>query len=150
MQATEGRHSVMDTNFLSLLGKEDNCGMKRALLEVIASGVVTRPQDVERYAACTFFASVPSQENANDSDAIIKTTVQFLVQNEFVRLQRCGDADSDGNKENENGIEEVTLSYVTLFLKLLLLILSLRVLSYQSDLLNLFSLISSKPELLTQ
>ena len=117
MQATEGRHSVMDTNFLSLLGKEDNCGIKRALLEVIASGVVTRPQDVERYAACTFFASVPSQENANDSDAIIKTTVQFLVQNEFVRLQKCGDADRDGNKENQNGIEEVTFNYVTLFHK---------------------------------
>ena len=46
--------------------------------------MVSRPQDVERYAACTFFASVPSQESANDSDAIIKTTVQFLVQNEFV------------------------------------------------------------------
>ena len=107
----------MDTNFLSLLGKEDNCGIKRALLEVIASGVVTRPQDVERYAACTFFASVPLQENANDSDAIIKTTVQFLVQNEFVRLQKCGDADRDGNKENQNGIEEVTFNYVTLFHK---------------------------------
>ena len=113
----EGRHSVLDTNCLSLLGKEDNCGIKRALLEVIASGVVTRPQDVERYAACTFFASVPSQENAYDSDAIIKTTVQFLVQNEFVRLQKCGDADSDENKENENGMEEVRFSYVTLFHK---------------------------------
>ena len=75
--------------------------MKRALLEVIASGIVTRPQDVERYAACTFFASVPTQQEADDTDAVIKRTVQFLVENEFVRLQRCENKD-DENKENNN------------------------------------------------
>lgn len=86
-------------------GKEDNGGIKRALLEVIASGVVTRPQDVERYAACTFFASVPAQQDANDTDAIIKKTVKFLVENEFVRLQRR----EDENKENNEETEEVRL-----------------------------------------
>lgn len=92
---------------LSLIsGKEDNGGIKRALLEVIASGVVTRPQDVERYAACTFFASVPAQQDANDTDAVIKKTVKFLVENEFVRLQKC----DDENKENNEETEEVTLT----------------------------------------
>lgn len=86
-------------------GKEDNGGIKRALLEVIASGVVTRPQDVERYAACTFFASVPAQQDANDTDAVIKKTVKFLVENEFVRLQRR----EDENKENNEETEEVRL-----------------------------------------
>jgi len=100
--------SLFLASFLSLIsGKEDNGGIKRALLEVIASGVVTRPQDVERYAACTFFASVPSQQDANDTDAMIKKTVKFLVENEFVRLQRCDDTKRDENKENNDETDEV-------------------------------------------
>lgn len=91
--------------FIFVSGKEDNGGIKRALLEVIASGVVTRPQDVERYAACTFFTSVPAQQDANDTDAVIKKTVKFLVENEFVRLQRR----EDENKENNEETEEVRL-----------------------------------------
>ncbi|XP_078375483.1 DNA polymerase theta-like isoform X1 [Oculina patagonica] len=90
-----------------LLGKEENGGIKRALLEVIASGVVIRPQDVERYAACTFFASVPAQQDANDTDAVIKKTVKFLVENEFVRLQKCDDKKTNENKENNGEAEEV-------------------------------------------
>ena len=105
------RFSHVHIYFLSLIsGKEDNGGIKRALLEVIASGVVTRPQDVERYAACTFFASVPAQQDANDTDAVIKNTVKFLVENEFVRLQRCDDTDTDENKENNAETEEVRLT----------------------------------------
>ena len=97
-------------SFLSLIsGKEDNGGIKRALLEVIASGVVTRPQDVERYAACTFFASIPAQQDPNDTDAMIKKTVKFLVENEFVRLQRCDDTKEDKNKENNDEVDEVRL-----------------------------------------
>lgn len=96
---------LMFSRATSLLGKEDNNGMKRALLEVIASGVVTRPQDVERYAACTFFASVPTQQEVDDTYAVITKTVQFLVENEFVRLQRCENRD-DEKKEN-NKTEEV-------------------------------------------
>ena len=96
----------------SLSGKEDNGGIKRALLESIASGVVTRPQDVERYAACTFFASVSTQQDANDTGAIIKKTVQYLVENEFVRLQRCDDKTPDRNKENINDTEEVSEAHL--------------------------------------
>lgn len=94
---------------LSLIsGKEDNGGIKRALLEVIASGVVTRPQDVERYAACTFFASVPAQQDASDTEAVIKKTVKFLVEDEFVRLQKCNDKKADENKENNSETKEVS------------------------------------------
>lgn len=101
--------------FLSLIsGKEDNGGIKRALLEVIASGVVTRPQDVERYSACTFFASVPARQDVNDTDAVIKKTVKFLVENEFVRLQRCDDTKTEENKENNDETEEVRLKRIIL------------------------------------
>ena len=64
---------------------------------------------MERYAACTFFASVPAQQDANDTDAVIKNTVKFLVENEFVRLQRCDDTKTDENKENNDETEEVRL-----------------------------------------
>ncbi|XP_068756266.1 DNA polymerase theta-like [Montipora capricornis] len=86
-----------------LLGKDDNGGIKRALLEVICSGVVTRPQDVERYAGCTFFASVPTQQETGDTDAVIKETVKFLVEREFVRLQKCEEnkENTDENKERQ-------------------------------------------------
>lgn len=60
---------------------------------------------MERYAACTLFASVPSQPEADDTNSVIKKTVQFLVENEFVRLQSCGDKERDENRENSN--EEV-------------------------------------------
>ncbi|XP_015756078.1 PREDICTED: DNA polymerase theta-like [Acropora digitifera] len=86
-----------------LLGKEDNGGIKRALLEVISSGVVTRPLDVERYAGCTFFASVPLQQEADDTDAVIKETVTFLVENEFVRLQKCDENTEDKKQEGVEG-----------------------------------------------
>ena len=65
--------------------------------------MVTKPLDVERYAGCTFFASVPSQQEADDTDAVIKETVKFLVENEFVRLQKC-----DENTERANKAVEVS------------------------------------------
>lgn len=70
--------------------------------------MVTRPQDVERYAACTFFASGPEQPEANDTDSVIKGTVQFLVENEFIRLQKCDDKRRDENKENNKDKDEVS------------------------------------------
>lgn len=82
--------------------------MKRALLEVIASGVVTRSSDVERYAACTFFASVSWQQETNNTDTIVENTLTFLVENEFVRLQKCDDKKTDENKENDIGAEDVS------------------------------------------
>lgn len=39
---------------------EDRKGMKRAMLEVVASGAVTRPTDVERYIRCTLLAATNS------------------------------------------------------------------------------------------
>ena len=74
--------------------------------------MVTRPQDVERYAACTFFASVPSQQEINDTGDVIKKTVKFLVENEFVRLQRCDDTKTEENKDNSDETEEVRLKRI--------------------------------------
>ncbi|XP_048577953.1 DNA polymerase theta isoform X3 [Nematostella vectensis] len=77
-----------------LLDKERTGGLKRALLEVIASGVVTGPRDVESYAACTFFAS-SSRDRDVTSESAIPATIRFLVENEFVRLV-TSDAKGEG------------------------------------------------------
>ena len=78
--------------------KEDSGSMQRALLEVIASGVAPRPRDVERYAACTFFASsAEQQEGETGTECAIKPTMKFLVENEFVRLQPCDEGNREGN-----------------------------------------------------
>lgn len=53
---------------------------------------------MERYAGCTFFASVPAQQEADDTDAVIQETVKFLAENEFVRLQKC---DKDTERTNK-------------------------------------------------
>ncbi|KAG7674872.1 hypothetical protein KSW81_002382 [Nannochloris sp. 'desiccata'] len=41
---------------------QDKCGMKRAMLEVVASGAVISPSDVDRYIKCTLLASTSKYE----------------------------------------------------------------------------------------
>ncbi|XP_075216814.1 DNA polymerase theta [Lycorma delicatula] len=70
----------------SCLGLGDlSSSLKRAVLEVIASGVVTSLKDVEIYTACTLFAF---SQTANPSDFIepIKACIEFLQKNEFIRV----------------------------------------------------------------
>ena len=55
--------------------------MKRAILEVVASGAATSPQIVAKYASCTMLAaSMKSEGGANDDDTI-PSCVRFLEQN---------------------------------------------------------------------
>ncbi len=53
--------------------------LKRAILEVVASGVASSPEDVELFAGCTLLAQ-------SGSDNPIADALDFLVKNEFVRL----------------------------------------------------------------
>lgn len=78
--------------------KELNGGIKRALLEVIASGVVTGLRDVERYAACTFFASSSRESDSDGNKCAITETIKFLVDNEFIRVQ----VNKDGKDKGED------------------------------------------------
>ncbi|KAF5305477.1 hypothetical protein FQA39_LY01568 [Lamprigera yunnana] len=69
----------------SCLGKSGI--LTRAILEVIASGVVQTPDDVNTFSRCTLFSM---SENETD-DALcdpVTEAIEFLIANEFVRLQK--------------------------------------------------------------
>ena len=62
--------------------------MKRALLEVIASGVVVTPNDVERYTDCTLLAA-EMRAAGKDTDGVKRSNaacLDFLHKNEFIAL----------------------------------------------------------------
>ncbi|ROT77098.1 putative DNA polymerase theta-like [Penaeus vannamei] len=64
--------------------------MKRAILEVIVSGIATSPEEVERYSKCTLLAaSLRNEASSSQADAqnSILSCVEFLEENEFIRLQ---------------------------------------------------------------
>ena len=68
--------------------EDEGNGIKRALLEVIASGVASTPADVQRYARCTFYVSSQAQEDSDDTQNIITNTVRYLEKNEFITLRK--------------------------------------------------------------
>ena len=85
-------NSIIFNSILSWLVKRsdenEGNGIKRALLEVIASGVATSPQDVHRYESCTFYVSSKANEVERNTESIIKSTVEYLVKNEFITLRK--------------------------------------------------------------
>jgi DNA polymerase theta len=77
-----------------LLSEESTDGhssaMKRALLEVIASGVVVTPNDVERYTECTLLAA-ELKAVSKDIDGVKSSSaacLDFLHKNEFIALRQ--------------------------------------------------------------
>lgn len=55
--------------------------LKRAILEIIASEVASAPSDIAIFAASTLLAA------NSDMSSPIEDTIEFLIENEFVRLQ---------------------------------------------------------------
>jgi len=82
-----------------VLGESLSSSLKRAILEVVVSGVAATPSDVETYAACTLLAAsidvhdLDSPGNSrgavSGTDGCIQKCIQFLVDNEFVRIQEA-------------------------------------------------------------
>ncbi|XP_033111697.1 DNA polymerase theta-like [Anneissia japonica] len=66
--------------------------MKRAILEVIASGVASTPDEVKQYSSSTLLAASISHEmQAGDVETeghVIENCIQFLKDNEFIHLQK--------------------------------------------------------------
>lgn len=60
--------------------------LKRAILEVIASGVATTPEDITLFTNCTLLAAGLEENMGIDNP--IEQSVEFLIQNEFIRLQK--------------------------------------------------------------
>ncbi|XP_039301076.1 DNA polymerase theta [Nilaparvata lugens] len=75
----------------SCLGLGDlSSSLKRAVLEVIASGVVSSLSDVEEYTACTLFAACHRTEPSNSMDEPISACLNFLKSNEFITISDDG------------------------------------------------------------
>ncbi|GFN83271.1 DNA polymerase theta-like [Plakobranchus ocellatus] len=70
--------------------------LKRAVLEVVVSGVAPRPEDVMTYVNCTLLsASLRGDGDAqeNSSKTLVESCIQFLQDNEFVTVQKSTDED---------------------------------------------------------
>lgn len=73
--------------------------MKRAILEIIVSGVANTPDDVQTYASCTLLASSlkdNKRENEKEQDKVqtgpIEACIAWLLENEFIQvLERADD-----------------------------------------------------------
>ncbi|XP_071543746.1 DNA polymerase theta-like [Panulirus ornatus] len=65
--------------------------MKRAILEVIVSGVATTPEEVSGYCKCTLLAASLHNPGGSqpDSQNSIINCISFLEENEFIRLQEA-------------------------------------------------------------
>lgn len=64
--------------------------LKRAILEVVASGVASTPEDIDLFTKCTLLAVEGENSDINLSNPI-NDAVLFLKENEFIRLQKQED-----------------------------------------------------------
>lgn len=67
--------------------------LKRAILEVIASGVASSPHDVDLFTKCTLLAAEQDLKTTDKTDLSnpIEEAVSFLKNNELIRLQKKED-----------------------------------------------------------
>ncbi|XP_055906695.1 DNA polymerase theta [Eupeodes corollae] len=88
----------------SCLEMESSTHLKRALLEVISSGVATQKSDIENFVSCTLLNTQKeiTEKNAENEDtndknrSFIFDSIDFLIEFEFIRLQH----DEEKNVDN--------------------------------------------------
>ena len=68
-------------------GEQLSSSMKRAILEVVVSGIAKAPKDVAMYASCTLLATSVDKEMDTTQD-LIDECIAFLQENEFVCCQK--------------------------------------------------------------
>ena len=84
----------------------DLSAIKRAILEIIASGTAQDSCEIETYISCTLlFAelkakAIPEQDPPASTEALLQCTVAFLVENEFIAV-RTGGSKKDGSEEED-------------------------------------------------
>uniref|UniRef100_A0A0K8V363 DNA polymerase theta n=2 Tax=Bactrocera latifrons TaxID=174628 RepID=A0A0K8V363_BACLA len=86
----------------SCLEQENSTHLKRALLEVISSGVAITKEDIESFVNCTLLSAEKQlseqgkDKSKDDEEHFITDALDFLIEYEFVRLQ----VDSETNRES--------------------------------------------------
>lgn len=92
-------HIVKQFMNIGMADEDGIPGMKRALLEIIAAGVATTRADVKRYANCLYLKTCLAMKTNFDPIQAIQNTIQYLIDNEFVRVKN--------DKKQEEGDEPV-------------------------------------------
>ncbi|XP_006825052.1 uncharacterized protein LOC100373645 [Saccoglossus kowalevskii] len=91
-------------------GEETTSSMKRAILEVIVSGVATSPSDVDKYASCTLLAASLTTSESTSNFGSIQNCIKFLVDNEFIRLHQVKNGAESSDKYVATQLGSATLS----------------------------------------
>ncbi|CAH1799446.1 unnamed protein product, partial [Owenia fusiformis] len=73
--------------------------MKRAILEVVVSGVASSPEEVTTYARCTMLSASLQEEEKGHAFHSIDACIQFLKENEFVNLKAVNNASTESKTE---------------------------------------------------
>ncbi|KAA0720083.1 DNA polymerase theta [Triplophysa tibetana] len=97
----QGTLKPISSCLLKREGEGVTTSMLRAILEIIVGGVASSPQDVRMYASCTLLASSTASEPANQGGAesegrnkgAIETCIEWLMDNEFIHIEKDGDAE---------------------------------------------------------
>ena len=92
----------------------DTIPLRRALLEIIASGIATTSQDIEFYIMCTLlFAELsqrfhksksasskitPIKNPATLAQSLLQSTIEYLLANEFISVRDAADKTGESDK----------------------------------------------------
>ena len=89
--------------------------MRRALLEVVASGTATTTCEIEAYASCTLLfaelrkkvAKSPAKDPTKSARSLLRSTIEFLAEHEFIatRSTSCKTGLEPGETEAELNLE---------------------------------------------
>ena len=85
------QENIFGKHFCRVAGTDNESevpGMKRALLEIIAAGVATTRNDAETYAKSTYLNFCLASLSGRDPAKAIKNTISFLIENEFIRIDK--------------------------------------------------------------
>ena len=93
--------------------------MKRALLEIISSETATTTHEIETYITCTLlYAEMANKSPEGDpakstKDLLIQSTLQFLVENEFIAVRNAASKDAAPSSRSELGYYATQLGVAT-------------------------------------
>ncbi|XP_060792093.1 DNA polymerase theta isoform X2 [Neoarius graeffei] len=96
MSLIQGSLKPISSCLVKREGEGVTTSMLRAILEIIVGEVASTPEEVRMYASCTLLAASmaseqPDQPGAAQSHGAIEACMDWLMDNEFIHIQKEGD-----------------------------------------------------------
>ncbi|KAK3555997.1 hypothetical protein QTP86_034344 [Hemibagrus guttatus] len=93
MSLIQGSLKPISSCLVKREGEGVTTSMLRAILEIIVGEVASTPEEVRMYASCTLLATsmVSDQPGAAQSQGAIEACMDWLMDNEFIHIQKEGD-----------------------------------------------------------